>query len=250
MRQSLQASAAAHLVDDETHAPPSTVAPLVPDAVAAIAHELKTPLASILGYARMLRSGWDSLEPARRDEFFAVVELQGRRLQHMIENMLQCARSDAGPAKLQRDPVDVARVVGRAVTTVSGMADRRRITVSVPPGDLGLYGDATALEHVVSNLLENAIKYTPDQTNIGVLVVERPTEVRFSVTDEGPGIAPADLPFVFERFRRGNGVVHGVGLGLHIVRSLVESHNGRVWVESTPGEGTTFTFVLPRRANG
>lgn len=220
----------------------------VSDAIATIAHELKTPLASILGYARMLRSGWDSLEPARRDEFFEVVEQQGRRLQRMIDDLLQWARTDAGPPKLRREPVDLSHVVRRAVTTISGLAESRRIHVAVPGHDLGLYGDATALEHAVTNLLENAIKYTPDGTDIGVSVSELAGEVRIEVWDQGTGISPADLPFVFERFRRGNGVVRGVGLGLHIVRTLVEAHNGRIWADSPPGQGATFTIALPRRS--
>lgn len=250
MRSSQSASTATKLrhQPDAGVLPSPQHEPSVADSVATIAHELKTPLASILGYARMLRSGWDSLEPVRRDEFFAVVEQQGRRLQRMIEDLLECARSETGPTKLRREPVDVARVIRRAVATVAGLADHRRITVSVPGGDLGLYGDATALEHVVTNLLENAVKYTSDGTAVGVFVVEHPNEVRICVADEGPGIDPAELPYVFERFRRGSSDVNGVGLGLHIVRNLVEAHNGRVWADSTVGEGTTFTVVLPRRA--
>jgi len=220
----------------------------VPDAVATIAHELKTPLASILGYARMLRAAGDTLDPRRRDEFFEVVEQQGRRLTHMIDDLLQFARTDAGPQKLSRTPVDIAGVVDRAVSTVSGLSGDHIIHTSVPDGDLGLYGDAAALEHVLTNLLENAIKYTPDATVIEVVVAGHRHEIRISVADKGPGIDPADLPYVFDRFRRGSGVVRGVGLGLHIVRTLVEAHDGRVWAESPPGEGATFTVALPRRA--
>lgn len=221
--------------------------PAVTEAIARITHELKTPLASILGYSRMLRSGWDSLDQSRREEFFAVVESQGLRLQRMIEDLLQCGRTDSQEMKLRREPVDLAAIVRRTVTTVACLTSERRIDVIAPARDLGLYGDATALEHVFTNLLENAIKYTADGTRIRVLIREWPGEVRVSVTDEGNGIDAADLPHVFDRFRRANGTARGVGLGLHIVRTLVEAHNGRVWAESPPGEGATFTVALPRR---
>ena len=218
------------------------------EGVATIAHELKTPLASILGYSRMLRSGWDSLDASRRDEFFDVVDHQGRRLQRLIEDLLESARIDAGLPVVRREPLDLAGAVRGAVATVTGLAGARMIEVVVPEDDLGLYGDANAIEHVLTNLLENAIKYSPDETLISVTVTERGREVRVSVSDQGSGIDASDLPHVFERFRRGNGVVKGVGLGLHIVRNLVHAHNGRVWVHSDAGAGATFTVALPRRS--
>lgn len=220
----------------------------VAECVATLAHEMKTPLASLLGYSRMLRSGWTGMEPAQRQEFFDVIEQQGRRLHRMIEDLLETARLDAGAPTLRREPLDLVAIVGRAVSTVAGMAGDRPISIDAPGDDLGLYGDASAIEHALTNLLENAIKYSPDGTPIAVVVSEHDTEVRMSVADEGIGVEPADLPHVFERFRRGNGVVSGVGLGLHIVRSLVTAHNGRVWVESEPGRGATFTVALPRRS--
>lgn len=220
----------------------------IAESLATLAHEMKTPLASLLGYSRMLRLGWSGLEDAQREEFFEVLEQQGRRLHRMIEDLLETARIDAGAPSFRREPLDLAAIVGRAVATVAGMAQTRRISIDAPGDDLGLYGDASAIEHALTNLLENAIKYTKDGTSIAVVVSEHNTEVRVSVADEGSGIEPGDMPHVFERFRRGNGVVSGVGLGLHIVRSLIAAHNGRVWVESEPGRGATFTFALPRRS--
>lgn len=220
----------------------------ISESLATLAHEMKTPLASLLGYSRMLRVGWAGLDEAQREEFFDVLEQQGRRLHRMIEDLLETARIDAGIPSLRREPLDLVALVGRAVATVAGMAEGRRITIDAPGGDLGVYGDASAIEHALTNLLENAIKYTQDGTLIAVVVSEHDTEVRVAVADEGLGVDPDDIPHVFDRFRRGNGVVSGVGLGLHIVRSLIAAHKGRVWVESQPGEGATFTFALPRRS--
>lgn len=220
----------------------------ISESLATLAHEMKTPLASLLGYSRMLRVGWAGLGEAQREEFFDVLEQQGRRLHRMIEDLLETARIDAGIPSLRREPLDLVALVGRAVATVAGMAERRRISIEAPSDNLGVYGDASAIEHVLTNLLENAIKYTQDGTSIAVVVSEHDTEVHVAVTDEGSGVDPDDIPHVFDRFRRGNGVVSGVGLGLHIVRSLIAAHKGRVWVESQPGEGATFTFALPRRS--
>ena len=133
------------------------------------------------------------------------------------------------------------------------MAKTHTLAFEVPDRDLGLYGDPTAIEHVLTNLLENAIKYSDPGTEIRLSVEESEPEILISVSDHGQGIPAEDLPFIFERFRQAEGVLHSrasVGLGLYIVRSLVTAHGGRIWAESTEGTGTTFTIALPRRANG
>lgn len=214
------------------------------DIVASLTHELKTPLTSLLGYATLLRKR--NLEHDQREEYLGVMEEQGRRVLHLIEELLQSSRLEAGVGKLQRAPLDLARIV-RDVSNELATSRARKIDVEVPDSNLGLFGDPTAIEHVITNLLDNALKYS--EGLVRVRLVERDVFVHLSVTDEGRGISQEDLPHIFERFRqtpnaKGAG---SVGLGLYIVRNLVEAHGGRVWAESPAGEGATLNVVLPRR---
>jgi signal transduction histidine kinase len=131
------------------------------------------------------------------------------------------------------------------------MSRSHALEFDVPHKDLGLYGDATAIEHVLTNLLENAIKYSKPETTIRFSVEELGNEIHIKIADEGQGIEPEDLPFIFERFRQAPGnnkARNSVGLGLYIVRSLVNAHGGRVWADSKLEQGTTFTVALPRRS--
>lgn len=222
------------------------------DFIAAITHELKTPLTSLLGYAAILRRRGDAVSTEQREEYFDIMEKQGERILHLIDELLESSRIDAvGIGRLRREPITLKAIVESALDEHRASARDYTIEVQVPDGDLGLYGDPTAMEHVVSNLIDNALKYSKAGTRVRVLVEEAGPDVRVSVADQGIGIQPEDLPHVFERFRqaaaRGK---RSVGLGLYIVRSLVEAHGGQVSVESEPNKGSTFTFTLPRRRRG
>ena len=223
------------------------------DFVATVTHELKTPLTSLLGYATILRKRAVELPAAQREEFFDIMQRQGERILRLIEELLQASRLEAGAPKLRREPLDLNAIAKEVEAGLSSMSKSHTIRFDVPDRDLGLYGDPTSLEHILTNLLENAIKYSAPGSEIRLAVQEDDTEVLIKVSDHGEGVDPEDLPHIFERFRQANG--HGrtrtsVGLGLYIVRSLVTAHGGRVWADSTLGEGTTFTIALPRRASG
>jgi signal transduction histidine kinase len=223
------------------------------DFIATITHELKTPLTSLLGYATILRKRALELNPEQREEFFNIMSRQGERILRLIEELLQSSRLEAGGPKLRREPLDLAAIVKEVETGLTSMAKTHALAFDVPDRDLGLYGDPTALEHVLTNLLENAIKYSNPDSEIRLSVAEDEHEVRILIADKGQGIDPEDLPHIFERFRQANGngrTRTSVGLGLYIVRSLVTAHGGRVWADSTVGVGTTFTIALPRRAGG
>lgn len=216
------------------------------DIVAGVTHELKTPLTSLLGYAQLLRKRGDSLTGPQRDEYIDVIERQTQRILHLIEGLLQSSWMESSVGRLERRPVDLVGL-SRAIAKEMGTARGRTIEVEAPPEDLGLFGDPTAIEHVLTNLLDNALKYS--QGDVVVSLSEGEGEVLVSVRDEGAGIAAEELPHIFERFRqandrRGDG---SVGLGLYIVRNLVEAHGGRIWVESEQGRGARFTVALPRR---
>ncbi|MGZ6548551.1 MAG: sensor histidine kinase [Actinomycetota bacterium] len=218
------------------------------DVVAGITHQLKTPLTSLLGYATILRKRIDTLPSDQRDEFIGVIEEQGHRILTLIENLLQSTRVEAGLGKLQRVPIDLAQIV-RAVSREMGTGRQRVIEVDVPTHELGLFGDPAAMEHVVTNLLDNALKYSEQDTIVRASVFEGEGEVLLTIADEGVGIPADELPEVFDRFKQtSNARGHSsVGLGLYLVHSLVGALGGRVWVESEPGKGTTFSVVLPRR---
>jgi signal transduction histidine kinase len=218
------------------------------DVVASITHQLKTPLTSLLGYATILRKRADTLPAEQRDEFMEVIEDQGNRILGMIENLLQSTRVEAGLSRLQRVPIDLSQIL-RAVAREMGTGRQRIVEVEVPDRDLGLFGDPAAMEHVVTNLLDNALKYSAPDTVVRATVFEGEAQVVLTVVDEGVGIPAEDLPNVFERFRQASNArgASSVGLGLYIVHSLVVALGGRVWVESEPGKGTTVTVALPRR---
>jgi len=218
------------------------------DVVASVTHQLKTPLTSLLGYATILRKRADTLPLEQRDEFIGVIEEQGYRILGLIENLLQSTRVEAGLGRLQRVPVDLSGIV-RAVAREMGTGRQRTIDVDLSPRELGLFGDPAAMEHIVTNLLDNALKYSEPNTVIRAAVFEGDGEVLLAVADEGMGIAADELPQVFDRFRQAsNARGHSsVGLGLYIVHNLVIAQGGRVWVDSELGKGTTFTVALPVR---
>ena len=221
------------------------------DFIATITHELKTPLTSLLGYASILRKRSADLPEDKRDEFFAIMARQGERILRLIEELLQSSRIEAGEAKLRREPLDLALIVKELESGFSSVSRDHELVFEVPDRDLGLYGDATAIEHVLTNLVENAIKYSPTSTTVRLSVEESDSEVLISVADQGQGIPAEDLPFIFERFRQAAGASRArssVGLGLYIVKSLVIAHGGRIWADSAEGAGTTFTIAMPRRA--
>ena len=218
------------------------------DVVASVTHQLKTPLTSLLGYATILRKRADTLPLDQRDEFIGVIEEQGYRILGLIENLLQSTRVEAGLGRLQRVPVDLSGIV-RTVAREMGTGRQRTIEIDVSPNELGLFGDPAAMEHIVTNLLDNALKYSEPNTVVRASVFEGDGEVLLTVSDEGVGIASDELPQVFDRFRQAsNARGHSsVGLGLYIVHSLVIAQGGRVWVDSELGKGTTFTVALPVR---
>jgi len=222
------------------------------DFIATITHELKTPLTSLMGYATILRKRALELNSDQREEFFNIMSRQGDRILRLIEELLQSSRIDAGVAKLRREPLDLAAIAKEVESGLTSLAKTHTLAFDVPDRDLGLYGDPNAIEHVLTNLLENAIKYSEPGTEIRLSVEEREHDVHIMVSDHGQGIDPEDLPHIFERFRQANGqgrTRNSVGLGLYIVRSLVTAHGGRVWADSAAGRGTTFTIALPRRAS-
>ncbi len=219
-----------------------------------VAHDLRQPLNAIALHCQLLaraQGAPDSVKTSAREIHGAT-----RRLDHMIHDLMDISRLEAHRVTLVRRPVDVV-AHARATSEPIGLSDPSRpievrVHGEVPPVD----ADADRLAQVLENLMTNAIKYGAPETRVLVDIRRRSDDdvVEVAVTNRGPGIAPEDMPRIFERFHRAQGVqrgpLKGVGLGLYIVRELVEAHGGRVTATSQPGEETTFAFTLPIAAAG
>jgi signal transduction histidine kinase len=215
-----------------------------------LSHELRTPLTAMLGWLRLLRAG--TLDPDTAAHAIETVERNSRWQTQLIEDLLDVSQLVMGAVSIERGPVDLVRVVEAAVGTVGASAREKSITVDVAL-DLAARtapGDSGRLQQVVENLLVNAIAFTPAGGRVTVQLDRAGAFQRLTVTDTGDGIDPALLPHVFEDFRRGASdnprSRGGLGLGLAIVRGVVELHGGRVVAQSDgPGKGSRFTVMLP-----
>lgn len=219
--------------------------------VATVSHELKTPLTSIIGAAQTLRRASGRLDEESKAEFLTMMERQGQRLLRLIEDILFASRIEAGESPLKLERVDVAAVASEAVATLVMRSGADRIVLDFPQEGLWAMADPGALQQIILNLLDNALKYGGQDGPVVVTGSVLDDEfVEVSVLDRGPGIAPADQELIFDRFRQVDGSRKrrsvGVGLGLYIVRNLVEGHGGKIWVDSEVGQGSRFCFTLPR----
>jgi len=218
--------------------------------LATLSHELRTPLTAVLGWARLLGSGeLDERSAARAVE---VIERNAEAQKQLIDDILDVSRIITGKLALEFEPVEPAAVVAAAVEAVRPAAQAKRIALNVlAHEETGpVSGDAARLRQVVWNLLNNAVKFTPEGGRVEVRVGREGTSARVEVSDTGEGIRPEFLPYVFDRFRQADATTTrrrgGLGLGLAIVRHLVELHGGTVSAESEGvGRGTTFTVTLP-----
>ena len=219
-------------------------------ALAVFAHELRAPLASILFAAQALDAS-DNDQRASRD-LCAIVERQSQYAARLIEDVLEVCRANSGKARLHKTHFDLRLVVARAVETSSPLLTQRghRLELVLPEEPVEATADALRLQQVVVNLLSNAAKYTPPNGQIRLAVETACGFVRIEVRDNGTGIPPALLPCVFDFYRQGepssNGAFAGLGIGLALVKSLVELHGGSVHAHSDGvGTGSAFVVQLP-----
>lgn len=223
------------------------------DFVANASHELRTPLSIIKGYVETLVEGHQTMEPADRDRFLKTIQRHSERLNDIIQDLLTLSRLESATPGLQFEPVELApylQALGDDYRHRPNAA-AHEIRVSAP-ADLGaVQADPAKLNQVFGNLLENALKYTPPGSRIEISGRALETgELEIVVRDNGPGIPAEDLPHIFERFYRvekgRSRESGGTGLGLSIVKHIVQMHGGRVWAESTPGQGAAILLRLPR----
>ena len=218
--------------------------------ISAVSHELKTPVALIKGYASTLRRSdakWD--EQVMRDSL-QVIEEESDRLAELIENLLDASRAQAGNIKLTPVELDIDDLVVRVARKLEPQAKSHKIIADVRPDMPLVFADEARVTQVLSNLIGNAMKYSPDGSEIRITARATPGEVIVTVADQGPGIPADEQALIFERFYRSDSAIKrgtpGTGLGLYLTKAIVESHGGRVWVESDGKAGSQFSFSLPR----
>lgn len=224
------------------------------DFVATVSHELKTPLTAIIGSAQTLTRRRDRMNEEQQANMVTMIERQGNRLLRLVEDVLTAARIESGAPRMRRELVDLKDVCEFVVASIRqvDIGEGREIVIQTEPERPQVWGDVGAIQQIVSNLVENACKYSEPETKVGVFVTELPDEAILQIADRGYGMSEEEIATIFDRFRqvdqsstRASG---GVGLGLYIVKSLVEAHNGTIEVESESGRGTTFSVRFPKRA--
>ena len=223
------------------------------DFVSIVSHELRAPLTAIKGFAKTLVVKDEELTPATRREFLSTVNEQAERLAHLVDDLLQVSRIDARRVRVEWSDVGLAEALQDLVGQFHSKWGSRRVILDVSDGLPAVRADRQKLEEILINLIDNAIKYSPEWTPIRVTARVTGDELEVAVADRGFGIAPEDAAQLFQKFQRistpATRDIGGTGLGLYIVKGLVEAHGGRVWVESVPGAGSTFAFTMPRAAH-
>ena len=218
--------------------------------VSNVTHELKTPIAVIKLAVETLELGRFRGED-ERDKYLRTIQRESDRLAQLVDNILDFSRLEAGQRTLQREPVDVREVVHAAMESFRLRLEDAgfHYEIELPESLPRVLGDARALQHCLLNLLDNAVKYSRERKDVRIAAGARDGQVTLAVADRGVGIPADQQERIFEKFMRvETGLVHdvkGAGLGLSLVEMLVRAHHGRVEVVSTPGEGSTFTILLP-----
>ncbi|MEA2639400.1 MAG: two-component system, OmpR family, sensor histidine kinase KdpD [Chloroflexota bacterium] len=216
----------------------------------AVTHTLRTPLASIKASVSGLRQPGATYDDADRAELLAEIEEEADRLDRVVTNLLDASRLEAGGIELHRDPQELGELVGAVVDRLQPMLAGRCVQVDVPEGLPPVSGDYAQLDHVVTNLLENAARHTPAGTPVLVRARADGTMIRTEVVDRGAGVPVAERERLFRPFERGQTGATGTGLGLTIARGFVEAHGGALWLEDGPEGGARFTFTLPVWSKG
>ena len=231
--------------------------------LATVSHELRTPLTSVIGYSEMLLEGLAGALNGEQTEYVRTVMEKGEQLLAIIQGILDISRIEAGGVTLDRTRFDVADPIQSALTTVTPAARRKRLRLETELDSPlpQLYADRDKVRQVLINLVGNAVKFTPEGGRVLVRAElstlrrtecesdPRPSAVRIAVSDSGIGIPASAMARIFDPFFQVDGSstreYGGTGLGLSIVKSFIDAHGGRVWVESAPGSGSTFFFTLP-----
>jgi signal transduction histidine kinase len=216
------------------------------DFISMVSHELRSPMTVVGGIAHLLEWRRDKLSEEEMVELLQSLGREARRLTRLVSEFLDMEAIERGRFTLYREEFDVLELAVEAMVD-AGYAQRTEVSSTAP--EATVTADRDRIKQVLLNLLTNAAKFSPEDQNVIVEVEPGPAEVRVSVSDRGPGIAPEEHDLLFRRFSRISttvGRAPGSGFGLYVSRTIVELHGGKMWVESKPGDGATFLFTLPR----
>lgn len=220
--------------------------------LSSISHDIRTPLTSIIGYIDALKDDIASSEEEKR-EYLEIISRKSIGLKHFLDELFNMAKIDANEISLKEERIDFAEITRESI--IEFLPDLKKegmeLDVQIPEKHCFIMADRLSLMRVISNLIKNAVQYGNEGKVLGIELTETAQEYQLLIWDRGPGIRNADLGNVFERMYRGdqsrNHLHGGSGLGLAIAKALVEKNHGRIWVESTPWEKTTFGFSIPKQ---
>ena len=214
-----------------------------------VSHELRTPLASIKGFATTLLRQDVHWDEASRREFLSIIDEESDRLSELISNLLDMSRIEAGTLRVEPEPTDLLPIIDGTVSEFQVMTREHPFQTHLPPSLPLVWADPRRARQVLRNLVENAVKYSPEGGPVTIAARVGAGTVEISVSDQGLGMDSAHLDRIFDRFYQVDSAstrkVGGSGLGLSICKAIVEAHGGRIWAESQPGLGSTFHFTLP-----
>ena len=220
--------------------------------VSLVSHELRTPLTAIRGALGLLASAKIKAAPEKAEEMLRIAANNSDRLGRLVDDILDLARLESGRIELHKHETDAARLMKQAVEAVQNQAETQGVTIETRPSSFTLVADSDRMIQTFTNLLTNAIKFSPRDSKIEFTAESNESAVRFKIRDFGRGIPPEKLETIFDRFEQVDASDSrekgGSGLGLAICRSIVEQHEGRIWAESTSGLGSTFWVELPRHS--
>jgi PAS domain S-box-containing protein len=219
-----------------------------------VSHELRTPLTVVIGAINTVLSEEDRLTQDEKRQLLQDAAWESEYLSHLLGNLLELSRSQAGRLLLHAEPLEMREVVEDAIAAVRPMSQTHRFLVEIPQDLPKVPADQLRLQRILHNLLENAVKYSPPESEIRIAA--RPDEkcLIIGISNQGDGISREDRAKLFAPFQRLEDAVRsgtkGTGLGLRVCQILVEAHGGKIWAESEPGQGATFYFTLPLRHRG
>jgi signal transduction histidine kinase len=222
------------------------------DFISAVSHELRTPLTSIKGYASILLTGKLGDIPQDVRERLDKINRHSDELVHLVNDLLDISRIESGRVTMKQETQEIRYIVGYAFDLLSGQIKEKQLRFSfdIPDNANSVFVDHSQIERVFINLISNAIKFTPAQGTIIIRSYKMDKEIQVDIADTGCGIPEKDREAIFEEFYRVdnaiNETVKGTGLGLTLVKRIIEAHNGKIWVKSKEGSGSTFSFTLPQ----
>jgi two-component system sensor histidine kinase KdpD len=213
--------------------------------LSSVSHDLRTPLASITGASSSIAQDADRMQRETIKDLALSINQEAKRLGHIVSNLLDITKIESGPILLNRQPYFIDELIGAALSHIQPLSIHHHFETKVDANLPLVNIDGLLIEQVLSNLLENAVKYTPDGSVITVRARLSDSHIEISVIDNGTGLPAGDEKKVFEKFYTGHRNKGGTGLGLSICEGIIKAHDGKIWAENSAGGGATFSFTLP-----